>query len=229
MSNVIKNYYADKSVKRFIKNLPNPSYDNHKISLPARVLIVGGSGSGKTNLLMEFINRAKGTFCHLIVCVKNKDEPIYQALEHKLKDMITFYEDGLIPTIEDASKKYITEKNDQGLIVFDDLVLENKLTQSKIAQWFIRSRKKNWSCFYLTQSYFQTPKVIRINCNYIWLKKLSSTKDLGIILRDFNLGIDQDDLYKMYSEATDDPYDFLMVDIAATTAERFRHNFLHII
>jgi GTPase SAR1 family protein len=65
-----KNYYTliPKSLK---KEYHNPKYKNHLISIPARILIVGGSNSGKTNTLMEFIHRTSGTFNRIIICVKS--------------------------------------------------------------------------------------------------------------------------------------------------------------
>jgi hypothetical protein len=81
---------------------------------------------------------------------------------------------------------------------------------------------------YLTQSYFNTPKTVRVNCNYILLKKLSSTRDLNMILSDYNLGVDKSVLMKIYKYATSDN-GTLFIDADAQPENRFRRNFLEIL
>lgn len=221
----IVNYY-DLIPDRLIPKYHNPAFEKHGISVPFRMLIVGGSGSGKTNLIMEIIGRMPDTFQKLVLCVKNKDEPLYNFLSEQLKDDELEIYEGIdnVPPVETFDKC-----DDQILIVFDDLVLERN--QSVIEQYFIRGRKiaGGISCAYLTQSYFQTPKTIRIQCNYILLKKLQSEKDLNLILSEFSLGLDKKTLLKLYKYATNDQLSFLMIDIGATAENRFRKNFLEIV
>jgi hypothetical protein len=184
---------------------------------------VGGSGAGKTSALMELIRRMKNTFNHIAICCKSKEEPLYQYLEQKVGDGVSFYE-GIdnIPDLDDFKDM------GQSLIVFDDLVLEKD--QRKIEQYFIRARKVGGgvSCCYLTQSYFRTPKMIRAQCNYIILKKLGERRDLNLILSEFSLGIDKDKLGKMYSHAMTVPNSFLLIDVSPDVQDerRFREGFL---
>ena len=58
---------------------------------------------------------------------------------------------------------------------------------------FIRGRKigKGLSLIYLSQSFFKIPKIIRQQFNYLFLLKLSSGRDLNLILSDFSLGVDR--------------------------------------
>jgi energy-coupling factor transporter ATP-binding protein EcfA2 len=203
----------------------NPNYANHLINLPFRLLCVGNSGSGKTTLVMEIIHRMDDTFGNVIICTKNSDEPLYKFLRTKIKpEQCQIYE-GIenIPDLDSFDPEL------QHLIVFDDLVLEKD--QSTIEQYFIRSRKiaKGVSCIYLTQSYFKTPKTIRLNSNYIILKKLSSTRDLNMIMNDFSLGIEKEVLIGMYKFCTEEKSNFLFIDIDAPLENRFRKNFLDII
>lgn len=203
----------------------NPNYDNHLINVPFRMLIVGNSGSGKTTLVLELLHRMDDTFGNIIICTKNADEPLYKFLRTKIKaEQLQVYE-GIdnIPDLDSFDPEI------QHLIVFDDLVLEKD--QSTVEQYFIRSRKiaKGVSCIYLSQNYFATPKTIRLNSNYIILKKLSSTRDLGMILRDFSLGVDKETLIQLYKFCTKERSDFLMIDIDAPPEKRFRHNLLHVL
>ena len=43
--------------------------------------------------------------------------------------------------------------------IFDDLIKDNNY----INEWFVRSRKKNCSNFFLSQSYFKISKTLRLN------------------------------------------------------------------
>jgi hypothetical protein len=140
----------------------NPNYKNHNIEIPFRMIISAPSGAGKTNFLLNLICSMENTFYRIIICVKNKAEPLYEMIEEKLNSgktkQIEIYEDGEVPKLPDDKKNR--------LIVFDDLLYDN---QSEIKQYFIRGRKKGFSCIYLTQSYFKTPKDLRLQCNYIVL------------------------------------------------------------
>lgn len=218
----INNFY-ELLPKHLTKKYHNPNFKKHMMKIPFRLLICGGSGAMKTNLLLEMIHRMSKTFENIVVCCKSKDEPLYQYLEEKAGDGVQFYEGGEVPDINDF-KDY-----GQTLMVFDDLVLEKK--QDKITEYFVRGRKVGGgiSCVYISQSYFKTPKTIRINCTYIMLKKLSSRKDLNLILSDFALGVDPKQLGVLYKEATKDPLSFLMIDIEAPEEQKFRSGFLNIL
>jgi hypothetical protein len=203
----------------------NPSFKNHRLTIPFRMLIVGGSGSGKTTLFCEIIKRMKKTFNYVVVCCKSKDEPLYELLEEKLpKDMFMMVE-GVdnIPPLE-----FLADKG-QSLVAFDDLCLERD--QSLISEYYIRGRKvgDGVSICYLSQSFYQCPKIIRLQCNYIALKKLSSERDLRLILSECSLGIKKEKLIELYKKATAEQRNFLLIDLSAPPDQRFRQNFLKLL
>ena len=78
---------------------------------------------------------------------------------------------------------------------------------------------------YLTQSYYATPKLIRQNCNYVFMLKLDNERDLKLILSEFSLGVSKEELQDLYRSSTRDKFDFLMVDMDAPPEDRFRHAF----
>lgn len=204
----IKNYYE------LVKNtkVRNPGFKNHGLEIPFYSLIIGSSGSGKTNILLQFLSLSNNTFTKIVICLKNKDEPLYNLLENQCPE-IEFYENGEIPDISDFNNSKMS------LIVFDDLVLSKD--QSKIQEYFIRARKKNISCIYLSQSYYRIPKLIRINARYIIIKKLASQKDLNLVVSEYSLG-NKDDILKIYQNATKQFTDFLLID---TFNNSFKMNF----
>lgn len=230
--NSVPNVY--KSIpKKFIKKYHNPHYEDHKLNHPFRMVIVGASGAGKTQLVVHILSKMRDTFANVYIYTKNKDEPIYQWLEEKIPSGLVIRE-GLdeVPTLQKDKNgviKGFDKADEQSLIIFDDLVLEKD--QSKIEQMFIRGRKiaGGISIMYLTQSYFKVPKTIRINCTYIILKKLSSTRDLNLILSDYNLGVSKATLLEIYKYCTRIKEEFLLLDLDEVPEHRFRRNLLEII
>ena len=59
------------------------------------------------------------------------------------------------------------EDRNQKVVIFDDYVCEKN--QNDIINYFIQGRHKNCCVIYLSQSYYRTPKDIRINCSNITL------------------------------------------------------------
>lgn len=56
---------------------------------------VAPSGSGKTNFvynLLQLFCAGKGTFDHIMIFGKSRDEPLYQYLRDKIKGEIKVYE-----------------------------------------------------------------------------------------------------------------------------------------
>jgi hypothetical protein len=121
-----------------------------------------------------------------------------------------------IVNVDDLDKEY------QNLIIFDDFVTETD--QYLIIDLFIRSRKKNCSLIYLTQSYFSTPKDIRLQCNYFIFYNISSERELSEIQRDHCLYIDKESFKKYFNNATLEPYNFFLIDKKSKEL-RFRKNF----
>jgi hypothetical protein len=207
--------------KKFLLKTHNPHFDTHHIKLPFRMIIAGNSGSGKTQTLLNLIYNMPDTFEKIFIVTKNKDEPLYNYLEDKLgKDGLTIKE-GLteLPDVDSLDK----EQNN--LIVLDDLVNEPLKQQRPVAYFFIRARNKNASIIYISQSFYAVPKLIRDNINYLIIKQVSSMKNLTMICRECSLGIEKKQLKKIYDDATQKKQDFLLIDLEGDKDERFRKNF----
>lgn len=203
-------FYQKKEVKKYNTKYDNPCFDKTKIKHPFRAILIGASGSGKTQTLMNIIKAMSGTWDFIILCVKTAQEPLYEYLLNKCRGSIALYEEGKLPTMEDIDK--ITDKGkDQVLVIYDDLCLMKD--QKPIEEMYIRGRKKNCSMIYLSQSFYKIPKTIRVNCNLIFLKKLSTNRDLKMILREYDCGVSEKQLMEMYKKATDNQLDFLTIRI----------------
>ena len=89
----------------------------------------------------------------------------------------------------------------QTLVIFDDMVNDLK-KHPIISEYFIRGRKRGCSLMFLSQSYYNTPKIIRQNINYCAILKLGGTRDVNAILRESSIGLTKDELLYMYQQAT---------------------------
>jgi len=208
----------------FINKVDNPNFHLHNLKLPFRASIIAPSGSGKTNLLLNLIELfcvGEGTFQTITIITRNKDEELYRWLE-SMSDQIIIKE-GLnnIPKLD----KFDKELNH--LVVFDDLVLEKDL--SSVCQYYIRARKLNVSVMFLSQTFFGTPKIIRNNCNYMGLLKLSGNREVNMILSEFGLGVTKEQLFSIYEFATREKLQPLLIDLEAEPEKRFRKGISEII
>ena len=70
----------------------NPKFKDHGLKIPLRALIVGGLGAGKTQLLINIIHKMSQTFERIVICLKCKDEPLYNFLASKCKNGVSFHE-----------------------------------------------------------------------------------------------------------------------------------------
>ena len=136
-----------------------------------RILIIGGSGSGKTNTIPNLINEQKD-IDKIYLYTKDLSEPKYEflsknrentAIKH-LNDSNAFIE--CSNTMDDIYKniyEYNPNRKRKILIVFDDMIADimtNKKFQSLIKELFIRCRKLNISLVFITQSYFLFQKML---------------------------------------------------------------------
>lgn len=218
-SDIINMY--EKIPKKFLDEAENPNFDLHQLKIPMRMIIVAPSGSGKTNFLLNLLSlfsKNNGTFNDITILTRNKAEPLYQWLEDETEGRISIKE-GLhhMPKLDDMDKK------ENHLVIWDDLVLSKDL--SPVEQYFIRARKLNCSCIFLSQSFFRIPKIIRGNSNYLIILKLANQRDCNLILSEFGLGITKKQLLKIYEDATREKFQPLLVDLDVEKEKRFRKGF----
>jgi hypothetical protein len=220
----IKNMY-EKIPKKLLNKVDNPNYKLHKLNIPFRMCIIASSGSGKTNfvinLLEKFSSGRDGTFASIFIITKNKDEPLYNWLSSISERIIISEGIHNIPKLDNFDKSL------NHLVVFDDLVLEKNL--NSIVDYYIRCRKMNVSVCFISQSFYKIPKIIRSNCNYMVILKMSGQRDINLILSEFGLGITKDQLLEIYKYATNEKFSPLIIDLESDEDQRFRKGFLEII
>jgi hypothetical protein len=83
------------------------------------------------------------------------------------------------------------------------------------------------SIAYLAQSYFVIPKVVRNNCNYLVLLKLSGDRELAMILKENSLGVDKRQMLDMYKYSTREKFSPFIINIESTDDNhKYRKGFL---
>jgi hypothetical protein len=223
MSEII-NFY-EKIPKDMLDTAENPNKELHNLNLPFRMVIVAPSGSGKSNFLVNliylFCQGNKGTFETIHIITRNKDEPLYNFLSKKCESIIIKEGIESLPPLDKFDKKT------NHLVCFDDLQLLKN--QDPIMNYYIRARKKNCSVIYLAQNYYQVPKVVRCNCSYLVILKLSGARDAKMILSELGLGLDKETLMEIYEYATREKFSPLVVDMEADKHKRFRKGLKEII
>ena len=129
---------------------------------PYRILIVGASGSGKTNTLLNLINK-QADIDKIYLYAKNPYEEKYQFLINKRKKIglkppndpkafIKYSND--MQVVYKNIDEYKIDKERKILIVLDDMIVDiinNKKLKSIETELFIRGRKLNIYLVFITQ------------------------------------------------------------------------------
>ena len=136
---------------------------------PFRMLIIGPSGSDKTNTLLHLINNLHSND-KIYLYAKDIHESKYEYLINKreqagiknLSDLKAFieYSDDMDDVLDDINN-YNKNRDKNVLIVFDDMIADieyNKKFKRIIKELFYGARKINVSIVFITQSYFRALK-----------------------------------------------------------------------
>ena len=204
---------------------------------PYRIIIFGGSVSGKTNALINLINEQKD-IDKIYLYTGELSEPKYEFLIKKRQDVGIKHVNNLNAFIECSNTMddvyeniddYDPSRKRKILIVFDGMIVDivtNKKFQAIIKELFITCRKLNISLVFITQSYIFVPKDVRLNSTHYLIMKINNREELQYIAINHSADIDYKDLTKIFRECTRKPFNFLTIDttLPASNPLRFRKN-----
>jgi len=210
MSKEIVNFYSLLPKSKEKKPI---GFNNHYIEKNSRILMIGASGTGKTNSLMNFIERSSGEFYKIIICsFSTTDEALYTFLKQKIPDveLINKIED--VPTIQSFDD---LEKNKPKLIVFDDFINLNKKQMKILEDYAISSRKFGFTTVFISQNYTSVPKIISRNCNYIFVFKINDRISIKRIISNHGLSdhYTPERIEQLYHYCISIPLGFLLIDL----------------
>ena len=203
---------------------------------PNRILIIGGSGSWKTNSLFNLINH-QPDIDKSYFNVKDLYHAKYQLLINKRQNTVLKHLNGSKAFIEYSNDindiykniEYNPNKEHKILLVFDMIadMLTNKKLNPIATELFIRGRKLNISLVFITQSYFAVPKNIRLNIIHYFNIKIQNKRELQQIAFNKSLNIDFRGLINLYKKCNAKPYSLLVIDtsLALDNPSCFGKNF----
>ena len=226
-----------------LDNIINDNNNNHNEKWPYipdhpyRILIIGGSGSGKTNALLHLINEQKD-IDKMYLYAKDLSESKYEYLiKNRENAGIKHVNDGnafiecsnTMDDVYESINDYNPNRKRKILIVFDDMIADimtNKKFEAIIKELFIRCRKMNISLVFITQSYFSVPKDMILNSAHYFTMEINNKKELQNIAINPSADIDCKDFMKIYRECTKEPYNLLTIDTTLPSSNplRFRKN-----
>ena len=152
----------------------------------------------------------------IFLYAKNLDQEKYRILIDEMNhiskelgyDVMTISNDAIIPI------NNLGYEDNQKLVIFDDYVCEKN--QREIVDYFIQGRQKNCCVIYLSQSFYKTPRDIRLNCSHYCIYDFPSSRERNMISSE--LGVDKE----KYKKATRKPFSFLYID---KPMKRVKRNF----
>ena len=209
-------------------------------SHPFRGYIVGSSGSGKTNLLLNLVTR-KGYYkdwfdflCVLSPTALNLDKS-YQALEEKTKyetgkDLL-FFECNCEVLQEILTMQEETDKEKKILCILDDIVSYKKFCNSKeLLQFAVMSRHYNISMFILSQAFHLIPKSIRLNMSCVIYFRGADIETEKLCEQYTPAGMKKKQFKELVEKCTEPAYSFLFIDLNTPMhgkIPRYRKNLSH--
>ena len=177
-----------------------------KLEKPFRLIIAGGSGTGKTNILKNIVdnNHFSSPFDKTVYCYPDYLEEIPTDF-----DQIVEYQAGL------CDVEFFTALPKNTLLIFDDMMTECGSSIEIMKFFSVIARKKNISIIFLVQNVYDNSKQfrnIRLNATAFILFKFYAANDVNKrILKDLGVSnlIPQRSLDKIYSKN----YSYIFVNV----------------
>lgn len=216
---------------------------------PQLSYIVGRTGSGKTNMIMNLLTKSKyygkrgnkktGYFDEVHVFAPTaKSDDMYETLELKeefLHDKLSIDE---LQKLIDSQKKDIEkkgiDKSKRILIIYDDVLSNPKFMKSEaFAETIFANRHINASVWLLSQSYTAAKRRLRLQARHCFYFPGSNNESEMINNEFIPPKYDKKDMKELINFATqndsDDDYNFLYINMNEKPKTRFRKNLSHVI
>lgn len=196
---------------------------NKIIMHPARVIMCGASGTGKTNTLLNLLVRkeTKMDYDHVYLYAKDTSEDKYVWLINYFKKL---EKDVLDKTgevvklithsnkIEDVPPLSQIDKTKQNLVIFDDWTNESANNLATLKDYFTMGRKQNCTTFFICHNWYGCPKTFRLNTQYAIILRLPSRREILELYKELGQNWEKDEFIRAYQDATNKNYDCLFID-----------------
>lgn len=199
---------------------------------PFRMYVVGASGSGKSNYVLNLLTRKdmyKNYFDDIFVISPTAAhlDPTYKALKLPKHHYFSPTKDGdplngdkvlkLMADIQARELKAVDYNKNEAkkiLLILDDIVSFRKFTHGPMLLKFaVMSRHWNVSMMILSQAYHRIPKPVRMQQTCITFFK-GSNKEIEVLTEDFMApGMNKKSFAKMIHYATAERFKFFFIDL----------------
>jgi hypothetical protein len=212
------------SIPNYTAALPKEYQDashgiNKLTGLPKlfRGIVLGPSGSGKSNLVIDFIKRSPNVYTHLHLIARQPEQPLYQYLKDKLGAFCSVYGEDNVPSVDSIKKDGLQ------LVIFDDWSNDQRWCSAHVVPFFIRGRHRGLTTLFLAHAFHAgTPKMVRLNCEVLMILRSPSKADLKSVLRDMPIsGMDDAHLWSLYSQTTKNRGQMLLIN---QVSQQIRYN-----
>ena len=179
-----------------------------------RCLITGQSNCGKTNLLMHILRRPLVFYDKIIMYTNNGHQDKLKDLESLMNDISKKigYNVLEIKNSDEIMDTSDYDNTSRKVVVFDDLINCNDKIQSKIANHFTDGRHHCVSPMYLSQSYYDVPQKIRLNCSHMALYSPQTNNHCNLIAKENRINP------ALFDKLG--PYEFLFIDKEKKTVRK---------
>jgi len=176
-----------------------PGSDLDIFNEPARLIVSGYSGSGKSHFVVKLLKKYSHKFKKIIVVGSDLENTDGLNIERK---------DTFNPFLEDDLDSPL-------LIVYDDVLFNKKIIESA-AEVYIRGRHLNISAIFLTQNLFFSNshfRVISLNASHYILFKSRDLKQISHFSRSFLLESQVESFIKLYRKyVMKEKYRYILID-----------------
>jgi GTPase SAR1 family protein len=218
----------------------------HLPAVPLRMVVAGPSGSGKTLLLVSCITDLyrrrdnKSVFKRVYVFSPSvHSDPTWLPVQTFVRETLQVpesedwawdhYNPEAMQEIVDLQRRVIAAAKERKvrkmfnvLIVVDDFADNPAFSRrdALLHSLFTRGRHAFISTIVATQKFRALSPIIRVNATALICFRLRSEQELLAIVEEISAVYPKDVLIAMLRRATEEPYSFLYVDLAAKTPDR---------
>ena len=182
------------------------SINDSKLEKPFRLIVGGGSGSGKTTFVKELVdtNHFSSPFDKIVYCY-----PDYLTDVPVELDQIVEYRPGL------CDLNYLSNLPRNSLVIYDDMMEECGKSDDIMKLFTVVARKRNLSIIFLVQNIYHQSKQfrnIRLNATGFVLFKFYAANDVNNrLMRD--LGVQSLFTKRQLEKHYDKKFAYIVIDI----------------
>lgn len=211
-------------VKKKNKVIPDPLCDPHA-ERPFLYIISSKTGSGKSVLISNILkNIYYHYFNNVYFCSSNVDNGMIYDVAY---DKVKISDKRIFDTFNEEIMEYIVNdirsdedfEDSQYLLIIDDLPTELNKRTSKIVKHFLKHRHIHLSIIIVTQKLNLLNTAIRGNATHL-ISFFTNNKKERETMTEMT---DNDNFLKYLDYATQEPYNFLFVDLLKNPAKFYKN------